>query len=216
MPAARCSRGPEGKSVTHKRPQQKHWYFFFFTAAKVILMGLDLFSWTEETMELVPFPPSSGMPGMLQSGTLSMMERQTHRSNDLHWIGRSLGGWILMTIFLLLLSHYCSLSITPSSFSSVHLFYLSPCLMFFLSFPQSSISDCLPVPLSLHQAYPLSSLTKKQPTVLVICGPEQNGSIGLVCARHLRIFVSKLLDMKTAFQRSKVPLIFNNITNDPL
>lgn len=98
-------------------------------------MGLNLFSWTEETMELVPFPPSSGMPGMLQSGTLSMMERQTHRSNDLHWIGLSLGGWILMTIFLLLLSHYCSLSITPSSFSSVHLFYLSLCLMFFLFFP---------------------------------------------------------------------------------
>lgn len=46
-------------------------------------------------------------------------------------------------------------------------------------------------PLSSHQAYPLSSLTKKQPTVLVICGPEQNGSIGLVCARHLRMFVSK-------------------------
>lgn len=40
------------------------------------------------------------------------------------------------------------------------------------------------------QAYPLSSLNKKQPTVLVICGPEQNGAIGLVCARHLRIFVS--------------------------
>lgn len=46
------------------------------------------------------------------------------------------------------------------------------------------------LPLSSHQAYPLSSLTKKQPTVLVICGPEQNGSIGLVCARHLRMFVS--------------------------
>lgn len=41
------------------------------------------------------------------------------------------------------------------------------------------------------QAYPLSALSKKQPTVLVICGPDQNGSIGLVCARHLRIFVSK-------------------------
>lgn len=41
------------------------------------------------------------------------------------------------------------------------------------------------------QAYPLSSLPKKQPTVLVICGPDQNGSIGLVCARHLRIFVSR-------------------------
>lgn len=45
--------------------------------------------------------------------------------------------------------------------------------------------------LPLRQAYPLSSLGKKQPTVLVICGPEQNGSIGLVCARHLRMFVSE-------------------------
>ncbi|XP_061540779.1 yjeF N-terminal domain-containing 3 isoform X3 [Phyllopteryx taeniolatus] len=42
---------------------------------------------------------------------------------------------------------------------------------------------------SIHsQAYPLNSLAKKQPTVLVICGTEQNGSIGLVCARHLRMF----------------------------
>ncbi|TWW57731.1 YjeF N-terminal domain-containing protein 3 [Takifugu flavidus] len=40
---------------------------------------------------------------------------------------------------------------------------------------------------AIAKAYPLSSLGKKQPTVLVICGPEQNGSIGLVCARHLRI-----------------------------
>uniref|UniRef100_A0A3Q3SPT0 ApoA-I-binding protein 2 n=1 Tax=Mastacembelus armatus TaxID=205130 RepID=A0A3Q3SPT0_9TELE len=42
--------------------------------------------------------------------------------------------------------------------------------------------------LAITKAYPLSSLAKKQPTVLVICGPDQNGSIGLVCARHLRIF----------------------------
>ncbi|XP_066504297.1 yjeF N-terminal domain-containing 3 [Hoplias malabaricus] len=42
--------------------------------------------------------------------------------------------------------------------------------------------------LAITKAYPLSSLSKKQPTVLVICGPDQNGSIGLVCARHLRIF----------------------------
>ncbi|XP_008305519.1 yjeF N-terminal domain-containing 3 [Cynoglossus semilaevis] len=42
--------------------------------------------------------------------------------------------------------------------------------------------------LAITKAYPLSSLPKKQPTVLVICGPDQNGSIGLVCARHLRIF----------------------------
>ncbi|XP_038132097.1 yjeF N-terminal domain-containing protein 3-like isoform X1 [Cyprinodon tularosa] len=42
--------------------------------------------------------------------------------------------------------------------------------------------------LAITKAYPLSSLSKKQPTVLVICGPDQNGSVGLVCARHLRIF----------------------------
>ncbi|XP_062251747.1 yjeF N-terminal domain-containing 3 [Platichthys flesus] len=42
--------------------------------------------------------------------------------------------------------------------------------------------------IAITKAYPLSSLAKKQPTVLVICGPDQNGSIGLVCARHLRIF----------------------------
>ncbi|XP_062868978.1 yjeF N-terminal domain-containing 3 [Trichomycterus rosablanca] len=41
---------------------------------------------------------------------------------------------------------------------------------------------------AITKAYPLSSLTKKQPTVLIICGLEQNGAIGLVCARHLRIF----------------------------
>uniref|UniRef100_A0A3Q4I2Q4 ApoA-I-binding protein 2 n=1 Tax=Neolamprologus brichardi TaxID=32507 RepID=A0A3Q4I2Q4_NEOBR len=43
--------------------------------------------------------------------------------------------------------------------------------------------------LAITKAYPLGSLTKKQPTVLVICGPDQNGSIGLVCARHLRMFL---------------------------
>ncbi|XP_040509697.1 yjeF N-terminal domain-containing protein 3 isoform X5 [Gallus gallus] len=43
---------------------------------------------------------------------------------------------------------------------------------------------------SLRQllAFPLPSLPRKQPTVLVVCGPAQNGAIGLVCARHLRVF----------------------------
>ncbi|NXJ85174.1 YJEN3 protein, partial [Trogon melanurus] len=44
------------------------------------------------------------------------------------------------------------------------------------------------VPISPRQAFPLPSLPRKQPTVLVVCGPAQNGAIGLVCARHLRIF----------------------------
>ncbi|XP_014071775.2 yjeF N-terminal domain-containing 3 isoform X2 [Salmo salar] len=42
--------------------------------------------------------------------------------------------------------------------------------------------------IAITKAFPLTSLAKKQPTVLVVCGPDQNGSIGLVCARHLRIF----------------------------
>ncbi|MEE6487940.1 hypothetical protein FKM82_015088 [Ascaphus truei] len=41
---------------------------------------------------------------------------------------------------------------------------------------------------AVTKVYPLSTLPKKQPTVLVICGPEQNGAIGLVCARHLRSY----------------------------
>ena len=65
-----------------------------------------------------------------------------------------------------------------------------------------SINNRFDFPSRLPQAYPLSSLTKKQPTVLVICGPEQNGSIGLVCARHLRMFVSKLPFMTVTFLHS--------------
>ncbi|KAG5276172.1 hypothetical protein AALO_G00128660 [Alosa alosa] len=42
--------------------------------------------------------------------------------------------------------------------------------------------------IAITKAFPLKSISKKQPTVLVVCGPEQNGSVGLVCARHLRIF----------------------------
>lgn len=42
----------------------------------------------------------------------------------------------------------------------------------------------------LSQAFPLPSLSRKQRTVLVVCGPEQNGAVGLACARHLRVFVS--------------------------
>ena len=47
----------------------------------------------------------------------------------------------------------------------------------------------MPLPL-LCQAFPLPALPRKQRTALVVCGPEQNGAVGLVCARHLRVFVS--------------------------
>ncbi|KAF5911996.1 hypothetical protein HPG69_003269 [Diceros bicornis minor] len=42
-----------------------------------------------------------------------------------------------------------------------------------------------PVPLTLL-CFPLLALSWKQRMVLVLCGPEQNGAVGLVCARHLR------------------------------
>ncbi|KAG7456716.1 hypothetical protein MATL_G00238830 [Megalops atlanticus] len=42
--------------------------------------------------------------------------------------------------------------------------------------------------IGIAKAFPLRSLGKRQPTVLVVCGPDQNGCIGLVCARHLRMF----------------------------
>uniref|UniRef100_A0A8D0GNG7 ApoA-I-binding protein 2 n=1 Tax=Sphenodon punctatus TaxID=8508 RepID=A0A8D0GNG7_SPHPU len=42
--------------------------------------------------------------------------------------------------------------------------------------------------MAVTKVFPLASMAKKQPTLLVVCGPDQNGAIGLVCARHLRIF----------------------------
>uniref|UniRef100_A0A8C5WI52 ApoA-I-binding protein 2 n=1 Tax=Leptobrachium leishanense TaxID=445787 RepID=A0A8C5WI52_9ANUR len=41
---------------------------------------------------------------------------------------------------------------------------------------------------AVTKVFPLQGLPKKQPTILVVCGTEQNGAIGLVCARHLRSF----------------------------
>ncbi|XP_066492496.1 yjeF N-terminal domain-containing protein 3 [Tiliqua scincoides] len=42
--------------------------------------------------------------------------------------------------------------------------------------------------MAVTKVFPLRSLSKKQPTLLVVCGSEQNGAIGLACARHLRVF----------------------------
>ncbi|XP_004595820.2 yjeF N-terminal domain-containing protein 3 [Ochotona princeps] len=41
---------------------------------------------------------------------------------------------------------------------------------------------------AVTKVFPLPALARKQRTVLVVCGPEHNGAVGLVCARHLRAF----------------------------
>ncbi|KFO22622.1 Cartilage intermediate layer protein 2 [Fukomys damarensis] len=41
---------------------------------------------------------------------------------------------------------------------------------------------------AVTKVFPLPTLSRKQRTVLVVCGPEHNGAVGLVCARHLRVF----------------------------
>ncbi|XP_058419874.1 LOW QUALITY PROTEIN: yjeF N-terminal domain-containing protein 3 [Diceros bicornis minor] len=41
---------------------------------------------------------------------------------------------------------------------------------------------------AVTKCFPLLALSWKQRMVLVLCGPEQNGAVGLVCAWHLRVF----------------------------
>ncbi|XP_034514028.1 yjeF N-terminal domain-containing protein 3 isoform X2 [Ailuropoda melanoleuca] len=49
-------------------------------------------------------------------------------------------------------------------------------------------TSCLCLCCAPCQVFPLHTLSRKQRTVLVVCGPEQNGAVGLVCARHLHMF----------------------------
>lgn len=68
MPAAHWSQDVDGKCVIYTEVSHEEDTGIFSTAVRVILMRLSLLSNTEETMELIPFPTSSGIPGMLLSG----------------------------------------------------------------------------------------------------------------------------------------------------
>ncbi|KAG8126835.1 hypothetical protein E2320_021998 [Naja naja] len=63
--------------------------------------------------------------------------------------------------------------------------------------------------MAVTKVFPRQSLSKKQPTLLVICGCEQNGAIGLACARHLRVFSSNPLyrDFTTQCEKIDIPFL---------
>lgn len=80
--------------------------------------------------------------------------------------------------------------------------------------PSRGLGATVPPPSPLSQAFPLPSLPRKQPTVLVVCGPAQNGAIGLVCARHLRIFVGIFLRSSSSSPSTRGPQRCLSATQD--
>ncbi|XP_022414270.1 yjeF N-terminal domain-containing protein 3 isoform X2 [Delphinapterus leucas] len=62
---------------------------------------------------------------------------------------------------------------------------------------------------AVTKVFPLPAHSRKQRTVLVVCGPEQNGAVGLVCARHLRVFCEKMDIPFLSYLPTEVQLINN-------
>ncbi|XP_070375619.1 yjeF N-terminal domain-containing protein 3 isoform X5 [Equus asinus] len=62
---------------------------------------------------------------------------------------------------------------------------------------------------AVTKVFPLPALSRKQRMVLVVCGPEQNGAVGLVCARHLRVFCEKMDIPFLSYLPTEVQLINN-------